>query len=125
MNKIVLTKEHEDKLLEMCSKLFPEYTFQFYHPINMARMLVGFKKENDSDLYDDCDIFIHWFEFCMTHLTYKIYPLIDNRWENAIITREMISIDASLEDDMNVFMSNLFCKHPVDYLYEEFNKINK
>lgn len=119
-----LTQEHKDKLLEMCRKLFPEYKH--------TRIIDGscdFCLENTLLLSTSTNpkhndwILVHWFEFCMTALAYKIYPLLDSRWKNVEITRELVRVDASLEDDMSVFISNLFVKHPVDCLYKEFLKL--
>jgi hypothetical protein len=112
---IKLTEEQKDKILEMCKVLFPEYDFVFYHTISKANMLTGFLKTNDSDLYDNCDIFIHWFEFCMTHLAEKIAK--HDRYDDL-----NLHVDTILACWVN-HTENFPRKHPVDYLYEKFKRI--
>lgn len=122
MKAIQLTTEHREKLLEMCKELFPEYRWLFHHhddgtpdknnPVNfnyLPGFLFAFKKENDSDLYDSCDIFIHWFEFCITYLCDKIFlPKGESRLDGI--------------KGMDYYQRNDKI-HPIDYLYSEFKKL--
>lgn len=114
MKSIELTEEHKSKLLEMCNELFPEYHFNFHHhddglltkDKNFENYLPGFifgwklYEGEYSEYYHDADIFIHWFEFCMTYLmkglTYYNY------------------IRYNIETKTNT--------HLIDYLYETIYK---
>lgn len=126
MKPIELTEDQKNRLLEMCKALFPEYhKWCFYHPISKANMIVAFKKDNDSDLYDNCDIFIHWFEFCMTHLAEKIFnpkdrntAIIKNNFEAFYM--EMNAYSWFIQDPG---VRESFADHPVDYIYKEFKKL--
>ena len=60
MKPIVLTKEHESKLLEMCNELF---MFDFEIIKNNIKIF-----NIEGTHYTT----IHWFEFCMTHLRIKL-----------------------------------------------------
>jgi len=101
MKNIELTEDHKSKLLEMCKKLFPEYT-EIYLGIN------DYDDNFDGFIYFQKTIplisniieSVHWFEFCMTHLCEKIF--VD---------------DESLNDYLLTFNVD---KHLIDYLYEEF-----
>lgn len=111
MKNIKLTEDHKSKLLEMCKVLFleyPEIRFKENHILlynkdtfNNIKNQLG--KEFENILLQDyeCDIKIHWFEFCMTHLARML--MCKN-------TKHM----------QQLFMG---LKHPVDYLYEEFKKL--
>ena len=92
MNSIELTEEHKSKLLEMCETLFPKYDFTL-DKWEFCFVTFGLKTYS---LYTE---HIHWFEFCMTHLSEKI--------------------DCDLAHNI-IYMK----KHPIDYLYEEFKKLN-
>jgi len=93
MKALKLTKEHKEKLLEMCNKLFPEYIITF----NINALEYGtFMVTNNGETI------IHWFEFCMTHLQEKIL-----KWGAEELGSEAI--------DGNI--------HLVDYLYKEFKKL--
>ena len=124
MKNIELTKEHKSKLLEMCIKLFPEYQWDFHHHDDnkldkkkpyenfLPGFIFGWKKyENGeiSEYYHDAEIFIHWFEFCMTHLSDKLASL-----------KEESRLDIIKAAD---FYERNEHKHLVNYLYEEFLKI--
>jgi len=95
MKSIELTEEHKSKLLEMCTKLFPEHKWSFRNDYEHVGML-------DRDIYNNNFTRIHCFEFCMTHLQEKIL-----KWGAEELGSEAI--------DGNI--------HLVDYLYEEFKKL--
>ena len=108
MKSIELTEEHKSKLLEMCKILFPEYT-TIPNDKNPKFLTINWftKQGYFIHLMDDYDLkenkMIHWFEFCMTHLANKVFIQ-----------------DESLNDFLLTFNIN---KHPIDYLYEELNKL--
>lgn len=110
MNNIELTKEHQDKLLEMIKKLFPEFVkIEFcidssdYCQDEYEKCLRLFTYfTGDGQTYSE----IHWFEFCIMDLTTKIYNL---RQPSTTITLMRGHI---VQDG-----------HPVDLLYEQFKLI--
>jgi hypothetical protein len=91
-----LTKEHREKLLEMCKELFPEYDFKL-DKWQQPFVSLGLKTKK---LYES---HIHWFEFCMTYLAKKL----------------LIMYDFTVYQTTGNFMY----KHPVDYLYQNFKKL--
>ena len=120
MKNIGLTEEHKSKLLEMCKELFPTYNFEFMRG----------KDEFGFDIYDYFTFYliedyennewyksktdIHWFEFCMTHLPKKIFGNPKNNFQG--INQRPYWCEKIAESFAKV--------HPIDYLYEEFKKLN-
>lgn len=110
MESLKLTKEQENKLLEMAEKLFPEYFFDeegedyYIDEDGIINFLIPIK-ENEYKCGE-----IHWFEFCMTYLAEKIIP--------AFCDMEKMYSGIMGNDE-----SDCFKKHPIDYLYEEFKKL--
>ena len=106
MKNIKLTEKHKSKLLEMSKVLFFEYEWDF-----------SFLKREGNIKYWDNKIknakFIHWFEFCMTHLADKMIEL-----------GELPSFNNKLDYEFfSILQSSLWESHPIDYLYEEFKKL--
>ncbi len=144
MNKIELTKIHKAKLLEMCEALFPEYMFLFHHHDDgepdknkSFNYLPGFvmawkKYENGehSEYYHDVDIFVHWFEFTVSHLWMKVFP--DKKGE---MFGKPCDISQSRKhyDILVLWLAGYpesYCReiknyHPIDYLYSHFIKNKK
>ncbi|HEX8586098.1 MAG TPA: hypothetical protein VF680_17025 [Allosphingosinicella sp.] len=102
MKSIELTEEHKSKLLEMCKVLFPDY-YQCEDEEYNTIFLYNIKT------YMKDNIYIHWFEFCMIHLSEKIYT------KKGKIMSGYFNIIHNL---------NFTKKHIIDYLYEEFKKLN-
>jgi hypothetical protein len=108
MKQIELTLKHREKLLEMCKELFPSSDFDMYDLVNVG----------ESKLYpeiwiiqDNSQIFapyIHWFEFCMTHLQRKILGVLDYEKTKIFLMRCLFQCEQP---------------HPIDYLYSEFLKL--
>lgn len=129
MKPLELTIEHKDKLLEMCKVLFPEYTTipsdknpKWLHIFYLSDVGTFIQLCNDEIKKS---INIHWFEFCNTWLVEKVLNPTPERPSRV------------LQDKFKEFFwkSNLYWmyineysgtpeKHPVDYLYEEFKKLN-
>lgn len=107
MKAIELTEEHKSKLLEMCKALFPEYDKEINLEIEPdyegLQNFIQFRKK-----YENC-IFIHWFEFCMTHLSNKL---------ELLLKLDLIHSFYSFNEQVN---NN---NHIIDYLYEEFKKLH-
>lgn len=94
MKAIKLTEKHKSKLLEMCKVLFPEWKAHF--------LITGetYISDDTSEFSESDETFkIHWFEFCHEYLVKKILG------------------------DYNLVFCGPNRKHPVDYLYEEFKKL--
>ena len=108
-------------LLEMCRTLFPEYdniffgiTQSFTHSgygVILSPQFILFHTKGTQYLT------IHWFEFCMTHLS-------------ELVLGKQIPRD--IQTNYNTFALNCFMYikkstkyyiHPVDYLYEQFKKL--
>ena len=121
MKNIELTEEHKSKLLEMCKELFPTYNFEFMRG----------NDEFGFDIYDYFTFYliedyennewyksktdINWFEFCMTHLPEKIFKNPKGRFQG--INGRPYWCEKVAESFAKV--------HPIDYLYEEFKKLEK
>lgn len=113
MKAIELSEEHKKKLLEMCKVLFAEYLpvdLELKPQYDGCEYYLIFK-------YMEKDMFhIHWFEFCMTHLMYKLsyeFSKIPKFSELKPIHLELWELNKG----------NYFTKHPIDYLYSEFTKL--
>lgn len=119
MKNIELTEEHKSKLLEMCKILFPEYT-TIPNDKNPKFLTINWftKQGYFIHLMDDDDLkenkMIHWFEFCMTYLQEKIRKVLNkpiDTWNNRLIGK------------LSFYFNNKTVNHPIDYLYEEFKKL--
>ena len=110
MKPIELTQEHKSKLLEMCNKLFPQYQ---EIDIEIEDNYEG--TQDYVQLIKKCKItiYIHWFEFCMTHL------------QNQILVKasELNKSDDLEYDFFSKLTDSWYESHPIDYLYEEFKKL--
>lgn len=112
MRKIELTIEQKKKLSEMCEILFPEYEFDFSWLNQHQGECPELKYWNNKMKHAE---FIHWFEFCVNHLSKKLFDLNKRK--------EISSLNNYVSDILlGVFKEY---EHPVYYLYEEFKKINK
>ena len=139
MNPIEFTKEHEDKLLEMCRNLFPEYehiqvrnyysmsdyVFQPTKPDgkdNDGLFAIEFltKKEykQSTNDFDGIGYSIAVFEFCMTHLTYK---LIDELKKNQ--QDKEVDLFFRFNSKFHIYGNDLMYSNPIDYLYEQFKQL--
>lgn len=132
MNSILITDKQDYKLTEMCKKLFSEIViFTGFgingvhvpeHVLNTPKDLEWSTEWNLKYLVDSNGKDIHWFEFCMTHLCDKIA----NNLTNEMCTGMPQYYDESEKLDWNSqsLISMLKEYHPIDYLYEEFKKLN-
>lgn len=111
---IELTEKHKEMLLKMCRELYPEYSvIQFEDIYNYETGNLYFDNMKSGTT-------IHWFEFCMTHLATKI---CDGKTYYIFCDR-CNSHKKDLTQFSKEFISK-YLQHPVDYLYEEFKKLNK
>lgn len=131
MKSIQLTQEQRDNLLEMCIALFPTYHHIKWGTKFDADEVWGYDSE-------DKPFEIHWFEFCMTHLSTAIFNKLYNfdhmmtadleqevstDWDNNLIGA--VSFHASNPTRIvDVYPDGkIVAWHPVEYLYEQFKKI--
>lgn len=111
MKNIKINEKQKENLLEMCKELFPEWTIiQFGNQSNYY-----LENEEMLDFYNEKEqLTIHWFEFC-TKIGHKIFSRKQFYYQSEkFITFMKIMC---LQDKTKL-------KHPVDYLYEEFKKLN-
>jgi hypothetical protein len=126
MKPIELTEYHKEKLLEMCKILFPEYnnfeitsSFPYYNSNELEgiKWLENPTKDAICLIKDDKDdyrsVTIHWFEFCFIHLIpkFKKYGINIDYW---LMTLPSTHCQWPIEFN-----------HSIDYLYEQFKKLNK
>lgn len=118
MKSLELTQEHKDKLLEMCKILFPEYEFTESYTTHKypEDLFLKFGRPESTRWENE----IHWFEFCMTHLPVELHRYamhqynVEPREALKIITNNLLRFEDFGRYDI----------HPVDYLYEQFKKLN-
>jgi hypothetical protein len=119
MNSIKLTEEHKSKLLEMCKALFPKYKIWDLKLNGEYRnyLIASFEEEND--YIPNCDLYIHWFEFCMTYLPVELYRYAMHKCNiNPADALKIITINLTQFVDFGRYEIN-----PVDYLYEQFKTL--
>lgn len=115
-----LTENHQSKLLEMCNTLFPESKIKFEDDYYCEWSF--FLINDDDDIMIDENkrqsVNCHWFEFCMIHLSNKIFEYWDK------INPE--NIDYQRHDFyINIVITKA---HPIEVLYKQFQQqltINK
>jgi hypothetical protein len=107
MNKINLTDEQKNKLLQMCNDLFPEYDIAEYFDNTECCF---FLKDGD----ETC---IHWFELCVIEIPERIaeglntvYPKDNHAFIIDMLMKKMLNFSALKKE------------HPVDYLYKMYEK---
>lgn len=135
MKALEITKEQKEKLVEICNFLWPEYRFTFHHldegqPDNkkswnfLPGFIMAWEKYEDgehSEYYGDVQIFIHWFEFCMTTLAEKVIAVYQINKDSEKVYSRMLNEDLSKFYLESLEFSRGFTKtHPVDYLYQQF-----
>lgn len=135
MKPLKLTNEQKENLLEMIKKLFPEYDWYAgfstfyeqlgdspYEEVDLGYLhLLGFhdKKGNFPDMY------IHWFEFCVIWIPEKL--VYHPKFKNEFIIGMPQYLDQSevvcfVKESLASLLPEV---NPIDYLYEEFKKLQK
>lgn len=124
MKAINLTDDQKNKLLEMCETLSPNDTFSWEYEMYGKGLGQSFDDvlcvihylekpiatKTEGVFIEHMSFNIHWFEFCMIDLVEKLLYKENEKQSQFYLTtlsykRGVINI------------------HPVDYLYEEFNKL--
>lgn len=106
MKSLELTEEHKSKLLEMCKVLFPEYKGGITlheSAFNTNQLFIIAFIDKDNDYIPNCDLYIHWFEFCVKYIIPKL----------------------SIDSEDRIIKTTLFVElpNPIDYIYEYFKNI--
>lgn len=122
---IELTEEQKSKLLEMCNKLFSEYKWEFHSNYSAGLLfdecnvdnLIAWKSTGKHS--QEHILSIHWFEFCMTHLTEKV--MFNKKFNAEKQHNNFVEFSYSVN---NYFMNFHLKTHPIDYLYDEFKKLD-
>ena len=134
MKSLALSEEQRTKLIEMCNHLFPKFgevqllqghIAAIQDETNSPYLRWYLKENNTIKLVE-----IHWFEFCLTYLAEKVLNprkpfrsqkelFCDFFWETNIAW--YYSQHGSLP--VSNFVDG--ARHPVDYLYKEFQKLHK
>lgn len=122
MNQLGLTESHVKKLLEMTVKLFPEYKDCSLRQVGGNGNYILLENKPGPAYVN-----IHWFEFCMTYLVEKLSYLLDE-WEE--MPKYVQNVYPDTNGKWNLYTKfhfhypkDIFRKHPVDYLYEQFLKL--
>lgn len=122
MQSIQLTEEHKSKFLEMCKELFPEKDINYVF-INKFFPDKGFLEFYDNDEWSQ----IHWFEFCITHLLYQIYPIWRQEDVNCITDFHLDIHNYYMSDyiENKEIHKNYEKYHPINYLYNKYKELQK
>lgn len=122
MKSLEISEEQKEHLLEMCKALFPEYkgdiSFNLEDESDKTSdyngFLIGFLDEF-ADYKPNCDLYIHWFEFCTKELLSKI---------SFTCRSEMLGEEEFIQNyNKGLFAIFLEQQHPIDYLYSQFKKL--
>lgn len=127
MVAITLNEKQKENLLEMCKVLFPEYKFTFEEECLLGAYSYSFNElVYSKDIKNERDHLwkgesIHWFEFCMTHLPVALYRFAMHEKYMDPTTAYYTIIENNLKrfGDFDRYYIN-----PIDYLYEQFKKLN-
>lgn len=127
MKNITVSQEQKEMLIEMCKRLFPEYT-----SIRWGRSF-----ESDHLWFDSIPnpipgpIEIHWFELCMTHLPEKLMTILkkiiddNNNLEGDKLLKFYIDYEPVLLplDVLDLMLMKNY--HPINTIWMEFLKLKK
>lgn len=127
MKQIIVTDEQKEKLLEMCKTLFPEYKYWWIRKSKASFYYIGYSNKKCLGFYLDGED-IHWYEFVYQYLVERLNKIL-NTWED--IPPYVDNVFPGCEKGKWNLYSRfhfLYPKrtmnvHPIDYLYEEFKKI--
>jgi len=120
MKPIKLTEKQKKHLLEMCKKLFPEYTDIDIRDYNDECFPIS--KQDAPCIFfwtnQKYEVF-HWYEFCINELLLRLYQV-----ENDTFGISDAHTKAYIKE-IGVMIFYQYKKHIIDYLYEEFKKLRK
>lgn len=127
MKTTPLSIEQKQMLIEMCVRLFPEYT----------SIRWGKSYESDHLWFDSIPnlkpgpLEIHWFELCVTHLPEKLMDTLKKVMDSAqnLEGNELVRFYVDYEpvllplDVLDMMVMKDY--HPIDTLWTEFLKLKK
>lgn len=137
-----LSEEQENKLIEMSLSLFTKYkSIDFVGTCDLClEGTMRFSQHyNPTANWNDW-ILIHWFEFCMTHLSTKIFNGLhdfsnhmtydfeeecSNKWDAELMQRYTFFIANPARNIDKYPDGKIVAWHPVDYLYEQFKNLKQ
>lgn len=124
MKNIEITLKNRTELLEMSIKLFPEYPeirfkkdyVLLYNKETFDNIKNQLGEEFENVLLQDeeCDIKIHWLEFCLYYLVDKIF---NDHMEESYISNQDFYMGGLIYRNKS--------KTPIDILYETFKNNTK
>lgn len=128
ISHIKLTESQVVKLCEMARYLFPEYekiyfneVFKYseymYHLNHLFFVKKGSSIDDENAVVDT----MHWFEFCVTTLSWYLQSEINSVIEDG----RQLSLYHRLDKMFHVYGSHMQCDHPVDYLYKKFEQLKQ
>lgn len=117
MKPLNLTETHKAQLLEMCKVLFPEWDEHCVEIDGNRQTIIMFTNYVGGSEWGQ--ILMHWFEFCMTYLA---EPILGKQIPRDIQNRYK---KFALNCFLYATKSNDYYIHPIDYLYTEFQNLNK
>lgn len=110
MNKLALTEEQRDRLLQMCNDLFPEYdVVEYYDNTERCHFL---KEETETD--------IHWLELCILEISKRISGGFDT-----VYPKEKYAFIIDMMMKKMLDFSYVKKEHPIDYLYNLYQQTLK
>lgn len=132
MKIIGLNKEYQNKLLEMCKELFPNYEhYTFWGGEEYVGMYNIDPITREESMKDN--VSIHWFEFAVFRLQKRlletaikqknddvIYKINSHNWLEECLHRDW-KIRALYKNTDG----SLGFKHPIEFLYELFKKLKR
>lgn len=142
MKSLTITEEQKVKLLEMCKVFFPKDIFSFNNDFAedgiIDRNFAGDNVPREKRLnWNEQGSHFHWFEFCMTHLSSKIFCSLhdftgydtadfaqecSDEWNNKLMSHVMFHYFNPTRVVDNYDDGKIVAWHPIDYLYTEFKK---
>lgn len=108
IKSIELNDIQKNKLIKICTDLFPEYNFISYFESTGQIKLIPHRGEMQ---------FIHWFELCITHLPEKIFNIAKKNY----IVGELVFPGKHRKNMLRIIEEI----HPVDYLYQELINLSE
>lgn len=134
-----LSLEQNEKLIEMCTKLYPErkWKIEGYHENCRLIMItphenllrnrlplridekIGMNYMTGTIIDSDVDCF-HWFEFCMTHLLDKISLMYDDFAYKLVKGGKINYLDGTIATGLQIGV--IKGENPIDILYKYFKK---
>lgn len=142
MFSIQLTKEHREKLIEMCRKLYPENNWEMCNQQGSCGMHSSDENKifvyRGSKPYSFPESITHWFEFCFLFLVGRIQdelpkeiawreqpPYVGNVYGWKEGAKWTLYSEFMFSYPKSCFGGSNNPPNPIDFLYKEFKKITQ